>query len=261
MCLTLIRYPEIHEGGAKIKEKRPTFVNLDNPEHDKQRAVLAPLFEFAVVEDLENMMCQVIHDVIDKMVAKHAQDPEQPIDLVAEFAIPVPTLIIYKILGVPEEDIEMLSKDSEIRNSTSRDAAHSSNTRMREYIKKIVMSRANNRLSGGETEVIPALLHAWQQGRIEKLEDVENLAFLVLVAGNAALINTIALGVLSLLQHPGQLAELKADPKLASNAVSEILRYHTTSALNCRRATTSEIRIGGRVSDQPCQAFEIVSSC
>lgn len=70
------------------------------------------------------------------------------------------------------------------------------------------------------------------------------------MAGNAAVINTIALGILTLQQHPDQLAELIAHPELAPQVVNEICRYQTASALNCRRVASSltDVVVGGQVS-------------
>lgn len=74
-----------------------------------------------------------------------------------------------------------------------------------------------------------------------------NQAYLVLLAGNAALINSIALGIFTLLQHPDQLKELKQKPDIAPRVVNEMLGYNTASAQNSRRAALEESNIGGEV--------------
>jgi len=67
---------------------------------------------------------------------------------------------------------------------------------------------------------------------------------LILTAGNAALLNSIGLGVITLLQHPDQLAEFKRDDSSAPTVVNELLRFNTVSALNSRHATKKLVRIG-----------------
>jgi len=120
----------------------------------------------------------------------------------------------------------------------------------------------------------------WELGHLQK-EDVTTLAFTELTAGNAALLNSIGLvslrgvnfrlespclrglstqGVITLLQHPDQLEELKNNPSLAPAVVNELLRYNTTSALNSRRAAKEDITIGAQVGGPHIQLFAFVSS-
>ncbi|KAF2099552.1 cytochrome P450 [Rhizodiscina lignyota] len=232
-------YPEIHEGGSKAKEARPTFVNLDDPEHAKQRAILEPAFAPIAVESYRPMMRRIINDVLDKMEQKKGQ---QPIDLIKEFAAPVPTQIIYQLLGIPESDVDELSKDSEIRASTSRNAAETSNLTLQKYIHDL----AELRIKKKENDLVSDLVDHYEKGDLER-EDIDALSFLILTAGNAALISTIGMGVIALSQHPEQLEEFKRDPSLAPDVVNEIMRYYTASALNCRRVATHEFKIGGHV--------------
>jgi fungal nitric oxide reductase len=83
-------------------------------------------------------------------------------------------------------------------------------------------------------------------GHIERSDAVQ-IAFLMLVAGNATMVNMIALGVVTLLQNPAQLEMLKADPSLASPLVSELCRYHTGSAMATRRVAKVDITLNGLV--------------
>ncbi|KAI1261908.1 cytochrome P450 [Xylariaceae sp. FL1019] len=236
-------YPEIHEGGHKAKEATPTFVNMDNPEHDKQRAMLEPEFtEQAVEGKWRPMMEQVIDAVLDDFVEKGKK--EQPIDLIKHLATPVPTQIIYKALGVPDEDVEYLSRDSEVRNSTSRNAAETSNQNLQGYMKNLVKKKMGQ---PGDDIMGRLIREQLKPGNINE-DDVATLAFLVLTAGNAALINSIGLGTMTLLSHPKQLSDFKRDPKrLAGRVVNEITRYHTASALNSRRAAKEDVKIGDQV--------------
>ena len=234
-------YPEIHKAAKTAKDQRPTFVNLDDPAHAKQRSMLEDAFTAEAVAKMRPMMQQRVDSILDKMIEEGC---EKPVDFVEKFATPVPTQVVYKILGVPEEDIESLSQDSEVRTSTSRNAAETSNTNLQDYMTKLTEKRI---AKPGDDLVSKLVKEQYQRGTLGR-EDISNLAFLVLVAGNAALINSIALGVVTLLQHASQLEELKADPALASSAVKELLRYNTASALNSRRVTKEDVTIGGKVN-------------
>ncbi|KAH9886563.1 cytochrome P450 [Xylariomycetidae sp. FL2044] len=232
-------YPEIHPGGHKAKEATPTFVNMDDPDHAKQRAVLEPEFTPETVNrKWRPMMEETVDVLLDRFIEK-GKKGQQPIDLMEEFAIPVPTQIIYKALGVPEEDVERLSKDSEVRNSTSRNAAETSNQELQKYMAKLVKDKMEH--PGGDDIISRLVREQLKPGRLTE-NDVATLAFLVLTAGNAALINSIGLGVLTLLRHPDQLADFRRDPDgLAGRVVSELTRYNTASALNSRRAVKEDL--------------------
>lgn len=236
-------YPEIHPGGAKAKEARPTFVNLDDPEHAEQRALLEPWFTQEAAEKMRPTIARVVEQNLERLIKQRGAHTDTPVDFVLEFAGLVPPQVVYHVLGVPEKDIARLSHDSEVRTSTSRDAAETSSTNLQTYMKELV----EKRLEDPQDDLISHLVKGpYRQDKITK-EDIVNLAFLVLVAGNAALINSIVLGLVTLLQHPDQLAELKQTPSMAPKVVNELLRYHTTSALNSRRAVREDTEIGGQV--------------
>ncbi|KAF3030285.1 hypothetical protein E8E11_000537 [Didymella keratinophila] len=233
-------YPEIHEGGHAAKEARPTFVNLDNPEHDQQRNMLQAAFEPDAVEKLRPMIQSVVNRNIDKLLSEG--QAHQPVDLMEHFANKVPTEVIFHMLGIPDDEVESLAKDSELRHSTSRNAAESSNKNLQTRMQKLVEQRIDN----PQDDLVSKLVkEQYQQGKLSK-EDIVNLAFLVLTAGNAALLNSIGLGVITLLQHPDQLAAFKKYESLAPTVVNELLRFNTVSALNSRRATNKPIHIGNQ---------------
>jgi nitric oxide reductase len=234
-------YPEIHAGGHKAKEGNPTFVNMDNPGHDEQRAMLQPEFTPQTVQERwRPMMEQTIDTLLDAFIEKG--QAQQPIDLIRHFATPIPIQTIYKALGVPEKDAKHLSKDSEVRNSTSRNAAETANKELQEYVRNLVKDKIKE---PGDDIISKLVVEQYKMGHLSE-EDVTTLAFLVLTAGNAALINSIGLGTLTLLEHPDQLSEFRKSPQLAPKVVYEVCRYHTASALNCRRAVKTDMKLGGQ---------------
>ncbi|KID82131.1 cytochrome P450 [Metarhizium guizhouense ARSEF 977] len=112
-----------------------------------------------------------------------------------------------------------------------------------EYLEKLVDLRA----AAPKDDLISKLVvDQMIPGNISKADVVQN-AFLLLVAGNATMVNMIALGVVTLFQHPTQLAELTADPSLAPAFVEELCRYHTASAMAIKRTAMTDIEIGGKL--------------
>lgn len=235
-------YPEIHPGGHKAKEAaNPTFVNLDDPEHKEQRAMLEADFSPETVQKKwRPMMERTVDELLDQFVEKGKS--EQPIDLIQNFAAEVPTQIMFKVLGVPESEIPRLSKDSEVRNSTSRNAAESANNELQDYMAQLVRAKIQQ---PGDDVISHLVVNQLKPGDLSE-DDVTTLSFLVLTAGNAALINSIGLGTLTLLEYPDQLRDFKENPKaLAGSLVNEISRYHTTSALNSRRTVKQDLEFSG----------------
>ncbi|KAK8098124.1 cytochrome P450 55A2 [Apiospora kogelbergensis] len=245
-------YPEIHPGGLKAREAIPTFVNMDDPGHAAQRAMLEGEFTPEMVaRKWRPVMEQVVDAVLDDFVAKGeaAAREQRPVDLVKDFAVHAPTLIIYRVLGVPDADVARLSRDSEIRNSTSRNAAETANLELQKYVGGLVKQKMQHsqELDANSDIISKLVVEQLKPGHLTE-DQVTTLAFLVLTAGNAALINSIALGVLTLLQHQTQLADFQKRPEaLAGQLVNEITRYHTASGLNSRRAVKEDIEIGGQV--------------
>lgn len=84
-------YPEIHGGGHKAKEARPTFVNLDDPDHHKQRQMIENAFEKSSVEKLRPMMQKTVDEILAKMIEKSKDS--QPVDFMEQFAAAVPTQV------------------------------------------------------------------------------------------------------------------------------------------------------------------------
>ncbi|KAL8786596.1 MAG: hypothetical protein Q9195_008153 [Heterodermia aff. obscurata] len=232
-------FPEIHAGGIKALKKRPIFVNMDAPGHRIQRNMFETFFTPEAVENLRPMIQKTIDALLDSMVQKGCREP---VDFIRNHAESIPIQIIYRILGVPEADIASLSHHSEVRMNTSGNAAESSEQSLAKYMSTLVDKKIE---VPGKDLISRLVVDQYKTGNLDK-EDFDNLVFLILVAGNAAVTNSIAMGVVTLLQHPSQLEEFKNDPTLAGMAVKECLRYNTASALNSRRAALEDVVIAGQ---------------
>ncbi|GAB1210317.1 hypothetical protein APSETT445_009108 [Aspergillus pseudonomiae] len=112
-----------------------------------------------------------------------------------------------------------------------------------EYLERLV----DNKTARPGRDVISTLvMEQLKPGHLEKL-DVVQVVFLLLVAGNATVVSMIALGVVTLLEHPEQLSRLMEDPSLSKLFVEELCRFHTASALATRRVATVDIELRGQV--------------
>ncbi|KAJ3516173.1 hypothetical protein NM208_g14877 [Fusarium decemcellulare] len=235
-------FPELSAGGKAAAKNKPTFVDMDAPAHMNQRTMVEPFFTKEHVEELRPYIQQTVQGLLDEMVAGGCSEP---VDLVDKFALPVPSYIIYTILGVPFEDLEYLTQQNAIRSNGSGTAqeAAAANQELLNYLANLV----DQRLKEPKDDLIGRLVaEQLAPGHIEKSDAVQ-IAFLLLVAGNATMVNMINLGVVTLMQNPDQLEELKADPSLVPGFVEELCRYHTGSAMAMKRVAKEDIELGGKL--------------
>ncbi|KAJ0315591.1 hypothetical protein COL5a_011903 [Colletotrichum fioriniae] len=231
-------FPELSAGGKAAAANKPTFVDMDAPAHMQQRGMVEPLFVREHIASMKPYIQSTVDNLLDKMVE---QGCDEPIDLIDKFALPVPSYIIYTILGVPFEDLEYLTQQNAIRTNGSGTAlqAQSANQELLNYLAKLVDQR---NIEPKDDLISKLVVEQLRPGHIEKSDAVQ-IAFLLLVAGNATMVNMIALGVIELFRNPAQLAQLKADPSLAPAFVEELCRYHTGSAMAMKRVAKEDITI------------------
>jgi cytochrome P450 len=179
-----------------------------------------------VVEGLRPRVQQIVDGLIARALEKGSMD------LIEEFAYPIPVNVICEMLGVPVEDHErfkgwsldiargldsiLLPPDSEVpkRSVASR-------TALAEYFRELIAKR---RVSP-RADLLSALIAAEEAG--DKLSENELLAtcILLLIAGHETTVNLIGNGTLALLRHPDQLHRLRENPALIGTAVEELLRF------------------------------------
>lgn len=233
-------FPETGPGGkAAARATKPTFVDMDPPEHTRHRAMVEPDFSMENIESMRPEIQKIVNQIIDEMINTHAQ----PVDLVASFAMPVPTQVIYKMLGIPYEDHEFLHKCNSIRTNGSATSAEASTASgdLMSHLGRLV----DQKVKAPSNDIISRLAtQRLSSGELTR-DELVAMSFLLLVAGNATTANMIALGVLTLLQHPDQLNELRQNPSLINDAVEEILRYLTGSQFATRRVAIADVEVGG----------------
>jgi len=113
---------------------------------------------------------------------------------------------------------------------------------LREYMEGLVAAKR----ADGADDMLSRLVELERTGDLSP-DEVVDTARLLLLAGHVTTANMIGLGVLVLLRHPDQLADLRGDPGLAANAVDEILRHQTLIRGGLRRAATEDVEVGGQL--------------
>ncbi|KZL65281.1 cytochrome P450 55A1, partial [Colletotrichum tofieldiae] len=233
-------FPELSAGGKAAAKNKPTFVDMDPPAHMQQRSMVEPLFVRDHINSMRPYVRKTVDKLLDQMVKRGC---DESVDLIENFALPVPSYIIYTILGVPFEDLEYLTQQNAIRTNGSGTAlqAQSANQELLDYLAKLVDQRS---IEPKDDLISKLVVEQLRPGHIEKSDAVQ-IAFLILVAGNATMVNMIAL-----------LEELKASPSLAPSFVEELCRFHTGSALAMKRVAKEDIVLGGKARTFMITALE-----
>jgi cytochrome P450 len=214
---------------------------MDDPEHARLRRMVTPRFTIKRVEELRPAIQRIVDGLIDELLAG-----PKPADLVRAFALPVPSLVICELLGVPYADHDFFQANSRVivHRDSSPEAAREASRRLRGYLDGLVAEKLAN--PGDDLLSRLAIDHV-KAGELGPREAAA-MGVLLLIAGHETTANMIALGTLALLQHPEQLAALRdaGDPKLVAAAVEELLRYLTIVHFGLRRVALADIEIGDR---------------
>ncbi|GAB3456883.1 cytochrome P450 [Streptomonospora sediminis] len=214
------------------------FNKMDAPEHTRYRRAVGRHFSPRRAADQEAAITAAAAELLDAMAAGGA-----PADLVAGFARPLPARAVFDLLGIPEEVRRPLHDNLDVIMHLSLTLAEL--TAAAETVGAILDSvvAAELRGSGDGGGVLADLAGS---GELDATE-LRNIAWALVGGGTDTTSNMIAFGVLALLEHPGQLAKLRADPALLDNAIEELLRYLTISQFGASRCALEDVPIGGEL--------------
>nr|WP_030252902.1 cytochrome P450 [Streptomyces violens] len=218
------------------RKSRAMLLGVDDPEHNVQRRMLIPSFGLKRMTALRPRIQQIVDRLLDDMVAAG-----QPAELVSAFALPVPSMVICELLGVPYADHEFFEDASRrlLRGPTADDSRKALED-LEEYFGELITRKEAEPGDGLLDELIADRLRTGDLAH----DELVGMAMILLIAGHETTANMISLGVFTLLQQPEKLAALRADPSLMPAAVEELLRY-LSIADGMLRVATADIEIGG----------------
>ncbi|WP_040832053.1 cytochrome P450 [Nocardia jiangxiensis] len=234
-------YPHTTEAmKAHANEMQPSINNTDGTEHARWRRMLTSSFTRHRMEKLRPEIQKITDDLIDKMLAG-----PKPVDLNEALSLPLPSLMICALLGVPYEDHDFFQEHAGVVNAVNKtpEEAAATNATLRKYIAELI----EKKMDEPDEDVLSDLGARVKEG-VLSMEEAAPLGFILLVAGHDTSANMITLGTALLLQHPDKLAQLRENseyPKFVVNAVEELLRYLTLPHLLARRAVAEDFEFGG----------------
>ncbi|MFE2756255.1 cytochrome P450 [Actinosynnema sp. NPDC059335] len=226
--------------GQPIAQRPPAkpgmFIAMDAPDHTRYRKLLTGQF---TVRRMSRLMPRIEQIVGEHLAALRAAG--SPADLVANFALPVPSMVICELLGVPYDEREVFQRDT--AKVLSLDSTFEEIMAAFERLEEFVLQLARRKHSEPGDDMLSGLIAT---GELTD-EEVANMGLLLLVAGHETTANMLGIGTLLLLRHPEQLAALQADPSLVDNAVEEMMRYLSIIQFGTLRTALEDVEVGGVV--------------
>jgi cytochrome P450 PksS len=224
----------------RFKLLQRQMLSTDGPEHTRLRALVSQAFTPRLIEPMRDRIQALADQLLDRVQAKGR------FDLIRDFALPLPSIVIAEMLGVPAGDRHAFHRWSNALMAAAHSTGHMlyalpNILLFLRYLRKFIRKRQID----PQHDLVSALVQAEVAG--ERLSEDELVAMLVLllVAGHETTVNLIGNGMLALLEHPEQMDILRQDPGLIRSAVEELLRFTSPVDLATERYPREEVTLGG----------------
>lgn len=218
-----------------------SMVFKDDPDHKRLRALVNKAFTPRRVQDMNDQIGRIVEEMVDRL-AQH-----DVVDLVSDFAIPLPLAVIAAMMGVTDRDREQfhhaVSHLFELSGGTVTETLRA--MPMTSRLMKLLARLAEERRSSPDEGLISAIVAAHDDGDKLDRDEVVAMTFLLLLAGHDTTANLIGSSMLELLEHPEQADLLRNDPSLARSAVEELLRFTTPVPCGVARTALEDVELSG----------------
>jgi cytochrome P450/ADP-ribose pyrophosphatase YjhB (NUDIX family) len=232
--------PELHAKLFNEKSRAGSFINMDPPEHTRYRKLLVGQFTPRRMRQLAPRIREIVTERIDTMIAKGSAA-----DLVQDFALPVPSLVICELLGVRYDDrSEFERRTAQVMNVTipAEDYLRI-RAELQQFLRELVQEKRRNPTD----DLLSGLVHSRSEPALTD-DELAGMTKLILVAGHETTANMLALGAFALLENESQFRQLKDEPALIDGAIEELLRYlSVVQHMGFVRTTLADIEIDGQV--------------
>jgi cytochrome P450 len=220
----------------RARMRAGNLLGVDPPEHTRLRRMLTPEFTVRRMRRLEPRIVEIVDDHLDAM-----EKAGPPSDLVADFALSIPSLVICELLGVPYTD------RAEFQERTSRLLDISLPMEERQEVGQESRAYMADLVARAQAEPGEDMLGMLVREHNDDLttDELIGIAGLLLIAGHETTSNMLGLGTLALLRHPDQLALVRDDPAAVAPAIEELLRFLGIVHSGIPRTTTQDVEVGG----------------
>jgi pimeloyl-[acyl-carrier protein] synthase len=240
------KYSQNNAGGlGALQQASSKFLFYMNPpDHTRLRVLVSKAFSQSVVEGLRPR----IQNTVDGLLSKVQEAGYM--DIITDLAAPLPVKVIANLLGMPLEDCNMLHEWSTklsrvldpLISLKEYEQLNSVIKQFEDYIQGLIVEREKR----PQDDLISALIAARDEGDKLRADELSTVCMQLFITGEETTVNTVGNSILTLLNHPDQLAKLKAEPNLINSAIEELLRYDSPVQFTGRCAT-EDVEIKGKL--------------
>lgn len=231
-----------------------SMIFKDDPEHLRLRKLVSRAFTPKAIARLTDRVEAVTGALLDEFA------PGQRIDVVTDYALPIPVTVISEMVGVPEAERAQFHDGMNLvvegMAKYGLEAAADKMEGLIDYVRDLI----DRRRSDPAEDILTGLIHASEDGDSLTDDEVVAMVFLLVVAGYETTYNLITNGVATLLTHPDQLERLKAQPELIDSAVEEILRYTGTIGGTKPNYANEDVELHGVVIPRGAMVIPLLAS-
>ena len=239
---------------------RTSLISSDPPRHRQLRDLISRAFTPRAVASLEPRIVEITHDLLDQVIESGRMD------LVGDLSYPLPVIVIAELLGIPTQDRAQFKRWSDALVGTSDESFRGdlkevpeARLKLQEEMDAYFRPLIEERRLRPRGDLISELVLAEIDGQHLSEEDTLAFCTLLLIAGNITTTNLIANAMHCLLEHPDQLARLRAQPNLLPSAIEEVLRFESPVQF-LFRVTARDVELGGQTIPANERIFVWVAS-
>jgi cytochrome P450 len=217
------------------------MLNRDGEDHRRLRRLVTKAFTPRMVEQLRPRIQEIADELIDRV------QPRGEMEVVEDFAFPLPITVIAELLGIPVADRGRFREWSNaiVTPALGPEALAEFGAKMSDFVAYLRKLFEQRRSEPGE-DLVSALLQVRDGGDTLSDQELFSMVVLLIVAGHETTVSLIGNAVLALLEHPGQRAALERDPARIPTAIEELLRYDSPVERTLNRWATTDVELGGQ---------------
>jgi pimeloyl-[acyl-carrier protein] synthase len=216
---------------------------VDPPDHTRLRSLVVKAFTPRVIQLMKSRIDDLVRELLDDMAEK------EEVDLIADYAYPLPVSVICEILGIPKSDQESFKSWAwdiapvldPFVSAPDMEKILTAGMSLVTYFNDLIPQRRGK----PSEDLLSQLIAAEDSGERLSHEELVSTCILLLIAGHETTMNLLGNGLLALLRTPAQLERLRAEPSLIAPAVEELLRHEGPAILTARIAT-EPVRVGDK---------------
>jgi cytochrome P450 len=222
-----------------IEPFKHSMLDSDVPDHTRLRSLVHQAFMPRLIAQMQTRIYRLAYELIDRAQARGEMD------LVRDFALPIPLVVICEMLGVAEQDRAAFHRWSNVIVSAHKPMdgifAIPSLYQFLRFLRRLFREHRLN----PQDDLTSALLQAESEGSKLSEDELISMVTLLLTAGHETTVNLIGNGVLALLMHPAELDRLRTEPDLMKSAVEELVRYTPPVLFATTRYAREDLMIAG----------------